>query len=63
MCIRDSFKPLANALSDNESQILEELKSIQGSSVDIGGYYWPNPEKATEVMRPSKTLNSLIDQQ
>lgn len=61
--LSEHFKPLANALSDNESQILEELKSIQGSSVDIGGYYWPNPEKATEVMRPSKTLNSLIDQQ
>ena len=61
--LSEHFKPLANALSDNESQILEELKSVQGSSVDIGGYYWPNPEKATEVMRPSKTLNSLIDQQ
>ncbi|KZY98328.1 isocitrate dehydrogenase [Oleibacter sp. HI0075] len=61
--LSEHFKPLANALSDNESQILEELKSVQGSSVDIGGYYWPNPEKATEVMRPSNTLNSLIDQQ
>ena len=61
--LSEHFKPLANALSDNESQILEELKSVQGSSVDIGGYYWPNPEKATEVMRPSKTLNTLIDQQ
>ena len=61
--LSEHFKPLANALSDNESQILEELKSVQGSSVDIGGYYWPNPEKATDVMRPSKTLNSLIDQQ
>ena len=61
--LSEHFKPLANALSDNESQILEELKSVQGSSVDIGGYYWPDPEKATEVMRPSKTLNSLIDQQ
>jgi isocitrate dehydrogenase len=61
--LSEHFKPLAGALNDNEFQILEELKSVQGSSVDIGGYYWPNPEKATEVMRPSKTLNSLIDQQ
>ncbi|SIT15757.1 isocitrate dehydrogenase [Thalassolituus maritimus] len=61
--LSEHFKPLASALNDNESQILEELKSVQGSSVDIGGYYWPNPEKATEVMRPSKTLNTLIDQQ
>jgi isocitrate dehydrogenase len=56
------FKPLADSLNENEPVILEELKSVQGSAVDIGGYYWPNPEKATEVMRPSKTLNALIDQ-
>ena len=60
--LSDHFKPLADALNENEPAILEELKSVQGSPVDIGGYYWPNPEKATEVMRPSKTLNALIDQ-
>ena len=60
--LSDHFKPLAEALNENEPAILEELKSVQGSPVDIGGYYWPNPEKATEVMRPSRTLNALIDQ-
>jgi isocitrate dehydrogenase len=60
--LSDHFKPLAEALNENEPAILEELKSVQGSPVDIGGYYWPNPEKATEIMRPSRTLNALIDQ-
>ncbi|MEC8103516.1 MAG: NADP-dependent isocitrate dehydrogenase [Pseudomonadota bacterium] len=57
------FKGLANALAENESIILEELRSAQGNSVDIGGYYWPDAEKATAVMRPSSTLNGLIDAQ
>ena len=57
------FKGLATALAENESIILEELRSAQGSSVDIGGYYWPDAEKATAVMRPSSTLNGLIDAQ
>ncbi|GAA6146243.1 NADP-dependent isocitrate dehydrogenase [Thalassolituus maritimus] len=57
------FKSLASALAENESIILEELRSAQGSSVDIGGYYWPDAQKATAVMRPSSTLNGLIDAQ
>jgi isocitrate dehydrogenase len=57
------FKGLATALAENESIILEELRSAQGSSVDIGGYYWPDAQKATAVMRPSSTLNGLIDAQ
>jgi isocitrate dehydrogenase len=57
------FKGLATALAENESIILEELRSAQGNSVDIGGYYWPDAQKATAVMRPSSTLNGLIDAQ
>jgi isocitrate dehydrogenase len=34
---------------------------VQGSSVDIGGYYWPDAERMEEAMRPSRTLNGLID--
>jgi isocitrate dehydrogenase len=34
---------------------------VQGHAVDVGGYYCPDPAKATEVMRPSKTFNALID--
>ncbi|WP_370216562.1 NADP-dependent isocitrate dehydrogenase [Thalassolituus sp.] len=57
------FKGLATALAENDSIILEELRSAQGNSVDIGGYYWPDAQKATAVMRPSSTLNGLIDAQ
>lgn len=55
------FKGLASALVEDESTILEELRSAQGKAVDIGGYYWPDAQKATAVMRPSNTLNRVID--
>ena len=40
--------------------ILAELAEVQGGEVDIGGYYYPDPEKTTAVMRPSKTLNDAL---
>ena len=55
------FADLARTLADNEEQIAAELIDVQGSPVDIGGYYRPDDAKASEVMRPSKTLNSAID--
>jgi isocitrate dehydrogenase len=54
------FTQLAKALADNESAIVDELLAVQGSPVDIGGYYQPDPEKADAVMRPSKTLNETL---
>ena len=54
------FTELAKALAGNESAIVEELLTVQGSPVDIGGYYQPDPEKAAAVMRPSKTLNETL---
>ena len=54
------FTELAQALADNEEAIVEELLAVQGSPVDIGGYYQPDPEKADAVMRPSKTLNETL---
>jgi isocitrate dehydrogenase len=54
------FTDLAQALADNEEAIVEELLAVQGSPVDIGGYYQPDPEKADAVMRPSKTLNETL---
>jgi isocitrate dehydrogenase len=51
------FKSLAAKLRADEPKIAEELLSVQGRPVDIGGYYRPDPVKATEVMRPSKTFN------
>lgn len=55
------FAPLSRALNEKEAQIMSELMAVQGHAVDIGGYYRPDPVKASLVMRPSKTLNALID--
>src|SRR5674476_298253 len=55
------FKPLAEALAKNEAKINGELIAAQGKPVGIGGYYLPDPAKASAAMRPSATLNlSLI---
>ncbi|MFQ5587579.1 MAG: NADP-dependent isocitrate dehydrogenase [Nitrospiria bacterium] len=54
------FAPIAQALSKNEAKINEELLAAQGESVDLGGYYRPNSEKATQAMRPSATLNAVL---
>jgi isocitrate dehydrogenase len=55
------FAGLAKTLAENEDAIVAELAEVQGNSVDIGGYYWPDPEKTAAVMRPSKTLNSTLE--
>ncbi|GAA6160136.1 NADP-dependent isocitrate dehydrogenase [Ruegeria sp. HU-ET01832] len=55
------FAPLATALADGEETILAELASAQGSAADLGGYYHTDPAKTAKVMRPSATLNGLID--
>ncbi|WP_171212362.1 NADP-dependent isocitrate dehydrogenase [Ruegeria sp. HKCCA5426] len=55
------FAPLAKALADGEENILSELASAQGGAADLGGYYHTDPAKAAKVMRPSATLNALID--
>ena len=55
------FEPIAKALRDNEGRILSELDEAQGSPQDLGGYYRPDPVRAAAVMRPSRTLNAIID--
>jgi isocitrate dehydrogenase len=55
------FAPIAESLAAREQQIVDELLAVQGSPVDIGGYYRPDPAKVVEVMRPSATLNEIID--
>lgn len=55
------FKPIAAELAKNEGQIIDELNAAQGEPADIGGYYRPNKEKLASVMRPSATLNGIID--
>ncbi|WP_375499188.1 NADP-dependent isocitrate dehydrogenase [uncultured Jatrophihabitans sp.] len=55
-----AFAQLAGALRENEQTITDELLAVQGSPADIGGYYRPDAEKVSAVMRPSKTLNEAI---
>jgi isocitrate dehydrogenase len=55
------FTPLARMLFENEARIVNELNQVQGQSVEIGGYYVPNPELASQAMRPSATFNGLLE--
>ena len=55
------FAPLATSLAQNEATIVAELAAVQGKPADIGGYYWADPAKIGAVMRPSATLNAIID--
>jgi isocitrate dehydrogenase len=55
-----AFKPVAEALTTNEATINEELLAVQGNPADIGGYYRPDPAKASQVMRPSATFNEVL---
>ena len=55
------FAVVAGLLKSNESKIIDELNASQGSAVDIGGYYHPDPALATSAMRPSATFNNIID--
>ncbi len=56
------FTKIADELSANEKKIVDELITVQGKSVDIGGYYMPDDKMAYAVMRPSKTFNKIIDE-
>jgi isocitrate dehydrogenase len=55
--LAERFAPLAERLAGDEERIVQELNGVQGSPVDIGGYYRPDPERMTAAMRPSATLN------
>jgi isocitrate dehydrogenase len=55
------FVKIAKDMADNEAKISTELLSAQGKPVDIGGYYHPNDAKASKAMRPSATLNAIVD--
>ena len=59
--LKNKFKNVAAAMKTNEAAILEELNNAQGNPVNIGGYYKPNDTLATKAMRPSNTLNEIID--
>ena len=55
------FAKVAKQLKENEAKILAELKAAQGRPVELGGYFRPNPELASKAMRPSPTLNAIVD--
>jgi isocitrate dehydrogenase len=59
--LAEHFAPLAKKLAENEEAIVAELNNSQGTPVDIGGYYYPDPEKVTAVMRPSETFNAVLE--
>ncbi len=56
-----AFASTAEALSANEEKIAGELLAVQGSPADIGGYYRPDADKTSAVMRPSATFNEILD--
>ena len=59
--LAEHFAALAAALASNEDAIVAELNEVQGHPVDIGGYYYPDRDKLTAVMRPSKTFNAALE--
>jgi isocitrate dehydrogenase len=59
--LAERFRPLAERLEAEEETIAGELSEVQGSEVDVGGYYQPDPEKAAAAMRPSATFNEALE--
>lgn len=60
--LAEVFGPIAKDLRDNADVIDKELLDAQGNAADLGGYYWPDEEKTSAVMRPSATFNKIIDE-
>lgn len=59
--LKNMFKPVAEALTNNEEKIVAELNGAQGHAVNLGGYYHPDKELVSQVMRASATFNTVID--
>lgn len=59
--LREKFSAVYKLMSTNENLIVDELNNAQGETMEIGGYYKPNAEAIAQAMRPSKTLNGIID--
>ncbi len=60
--LKRQFEAVANALAEKEDVIVQELNEVQGNPVDLEGYYWPNEKVVFEKMRPSETLNKIIEE-
>jgi isocitrate dehydrogenase len=61
MELKSIFTPIAKEMAANEMQIVKELNDAQGTAIDLGGYYLLNDEKVATAMRPSATLNHIIN--
>ena len=59
--LRAYFAPVAKALAENEAKIVDELIAVQGEPMDVGGYFLPDEDLAIKAMRPSATMNAIID--
>ena len=59
--LAERFAPLAERLQDDEEKIVSELSEVQGSAVELGGYFHPDAEKAVAAMRPSETFNAALE--
>ena len=59
--LKNQFKDIYKSLSEKENNIIDEINSIQGTKVDLNGYFNTDDERTKEVMRPSSTFNSIID--
>ena len=59
--LKDKFTEIASALTENENDIVKEMIAVQGSPIDIGGYYNPDFSKVSAAMRPSATFNNIMD--
>jgi len=58
--LKAQFETLYQTISTNEKTIVDELISVQGSEVDVKGYYFLNDDLASDAMRPSKTFNMAL---
>ncbi|MDG1993228.1 MAG: NADP-dependent isocitrate dehydrogenase, partial [Polaribacter sp.] len=61
IALKNRFAPIAQELAENTDKIVNELNAAQGSSLDIKGYYFPNEELTSKEMRPSNTLNTILN--
>jgi len=59
--LKNQFKDIYKSLSEKENNIIDEINSLQGTKVDLNGYFNTDDERTKEVMRPSSTFNSIID--
>ena len=60
-CTAAPAAPIAEKLAANEEAIVSELNAVQGQPAEIGGYYRPDEKLVEAVMRPSTTLNTIVD--